>query len=123
MITPKDYLMGRDKIYPISKEQALAMADLLARINHLFATLKINAHITSGYRPGHFNKAAGGAARSGHLVCQAIDVADPQGELAELFKNNLKLLEEYGLWLEDPEHTLGWLHLDTKERKNRIFKP
>lgn len=123
MITPKDYLMGRDKIYPISKDQAVAMADLLARVNHLFATFKINAQLTSGYRPGHFNKAAGGAARSGHLTCHAIDIVDHDGEIGELLKNNVKLLEEYGLWLENPDHTSGWVHLDTKERKNRIFNP
>jgi uncharacterized protein YcbK (DUF882 family) len=123
MITPKDYLMGRDKIYPISKDQAVAMADLLARVNHLFATFKINAQLTSGYRPGHFNKAAGGSARSGHLTCHAIDISDHDGEIGELLKNNVKLLEEYGLWLENPDHTPGWVHLDTKERKNRIFNP
>jgi uncharacterized protein YcbK (DUF882 family) len=122
MITPKDYLMGRDKEYPLSIEQALNMADLLARINHLFAILKIDAHVNSGYRPGKYNIQAGGSPKSNHLICKAIDIADPRGELADLFKSNLKLLEEYGLWMEDPSKTPGWVHLDTKERKNRIFK-
>jgi len=115
--------MGRDKAYPISLQQALNMANLLARINHLIVSLKIDSNISSGYRPGHFNKAAGGAARSGHLTCEAIDLIDHKGEIGQMLKNNVKLLEEYGLFLENPEHTKGWVHLDIRERKNRIFNP
>ena len=123
MILPKDYLMGRDKIYPLTTKQAQNMADLLARVNHLLGALKLGCFISSGYRPGHFNKAAGGSARSGHLSCEAIDLIDHDGEIGKMLKNNVKLLEEYGLFLENPEHTKKWVHLDTKQRVNRIFNP
>jgi uncharacterized protein YcbK (DUF882 family) len=123
MILPKDYLMGRDKIYPINLNQALNMANLLSRVNHLIGSLKIETHLSSGYRPGHFNKAAGGSARSGHLTCEAIDLIDHDGSVGQMLKNNVKLLEEYGLYLENPEFTKTWVHLDIRERKNRIFNP
>jgi hypothetical protein len=60
---------------------------------------------------------------STHTVCKGIDLLDPDKELAKLVKTNLKLLEEYGLWLENPDYTKNWLHLDTKQRQNRIFNP
>jgi uncharacterized protein YcbK (DUF882 family) len=123
MILPRDYLMGRDKIYPINLNQALNMANLLSRVNHLIGSLKIDAHLSSGYRPGHFNKAAGGSARSGHLTCEAIDLIDHDGSVGQMLRNNVKLLEEYGLFLENPEFTKTWVHLDIRERKNRIFNP
>jgi uncharacterized protein YcbK (DUF882 family) len=123
VITTKEYLMGRDKEFPLSIEQAINMADLLIRVNLVLLILKIEAIVTSGYRPGKYNKKAGGATLSGHLMCCAVDIADPLGKLAPIFLANVKLLEEYGLYLEDPSYTKGWIHLDTKPRKNRVFIP
>lgn len=123
MITPKEYLMGRDKDFPLDMLQAMNMADLLSRVNHLIASLKISARVSSGYRPPSLNKKIGGAKMSTHIVCAGIDIHDPQGEIGKMLKSNVKILEEYGLYLENPEYTKGWIHLDTKARKNRIFIP
>ena len=123
MITLQQYLMGREKEYPLSLEQALNAADLLSRVNYLLAKLGIVANVSSGYRPGHYNKAAGGAIKSNHLICKAIDLKDSTGIIANTLRNNVKLLEECGLWLENPDRTNGWAHLDTKQRTNRIFNP
>jgi len=123
MITPKEYLMGRDKDYPLDMQQALNMANLLSRLNHLFATLKIDAVVSSGYRPSPLNKTIGGAKTSTHTVCAGADIIDHDGSLGAMLAKNTKLLEEYGLYLENPSFTKGWVHLDTKERKNRVFTP
>jgi hypothetical protein len=123
MITPEEYLMGRDKDFPLDMRQAINMADLLSRVNHLIASLKINTRVSSGYRPSSINKKIGGAKMSTHTVCAGVDLYDSKGEIGSLLKSNVKILEEYGLYLENPEHTKGWVHLDTKTRKNRIFIP
>jgi len=115
--------MDRDKDFPLDMRQAINMADLLSRINHLIASLKINTRVTSGYRPSAINKKIGGAKMSTHTVCAGIDLLDTQGEIGKMLKANVKILEEYGLYLENPDYTKGWVHLDTKTRKNRIFIP
>lgn len=65
------------------------------------------------------------ATKSMHLVGLAADIADPDGSLAEWCKKNVKLLEEVGLWCEDPEYTKGWVHFSASPPKSgrRFFKP
>jgi hypothetical protein len=123
MITVEDYLMGRDKADPLDMLQARNMADLLSRVNHLLASIGLETKVTSGYRPSRINKTVGGAKMSTHTVCAGIDLADADGRLGLLLKRNPKLLNDHGLWLENPDHTPGWVHLDTKKRTNRIFNP
>lgn len=123
MITVKEYLMGRDSIQPLDTNKAINMADLLSRVNWLFSKLNVVPRVSSGYRPESINKAVGGAKLSTHTVCMGIDVYDNKKELAKALKSNLELLEEAGLWLENPDHTNGWVHLDIKQRKNRVFNP
>lgn len=123
MVTVEEYLMGRDKDFPLDIQQARNMADLLARVNYLFAILKINARVSSGYRPSAINKTIGGAKMSTHTVCAGIDVFDHDGSIGKTLRTNVKLLEEVGLWLESPDYTKGWVHLDTRKRKNRVFIP
>lgn len=79
--------------------------------------------VTSGYRTKSYNKCIGGTPKSPHLFCQAADFKDSGGFLAAFCQNNLGLLEQSGLWMENPLFTRGWVHLDTVYRKNRIFNP
>ena len=62
---------------------------------------------------------------SSHLYGCAVDIADPKGELATWLRKNQHLLVAYGLWMEDPRYTKGWVHLQTYAPKsfNRIFIP
>lgn len=60
---------------------------------------------------------------SGHLKCQACDFEDLDGELDTWCLQNVSVLEQLGLWLEHPDSTPGWTHLDTKPRSNRVFRP
>lgn len=123
MIKLKDYLMGRDKEFPLDMLQAQNAAELLARINWLFGNLKLKPKVSSGYRPSAYNRQIGGAKMSTHTVCAGVDLHDPDGMLAARMLDNLDLLEECGLWIENPRHTKNWVHLDMKTRKNRIFNP
>lgn len=123
MITLSEYLMGRDKEYPLTRNMHESAVDLLCRVNYLLGWLQISARVSSGYRPGRYNKAAKGAPKSAHLTCQAVDLIDSKGSLGKLILDNKNMLDELGLWLENPEKTKGWVHLDTKKRANRIFNP
>lgn len=134
MITLETYLMGRDKEYPLERIQYINAANLLARVNYFLGMLRIkDVKMTSGYRPGKYNKIAGGSARSGHISCEAIDIADSDGSIGLLIMNNLDLMEECGLYLEHLDYTVKkddsgkvlskWIHLQTRKTQNRIFKP
>jgi hypothetical protein len=123
MITLEQYLMGRDKEHPINMVQARNAANLLARVNWVFATLGICPFLSSGYRPQSINKSVGGAKMSTHTMCAGIDVFDRDKAIANAILNRVQLLEECGLWLENPDYTKTWVHLDIKVRKNRIFIP
>lgn len=64
---------------------------------------------------------------SSHLYGCAVDISDPDGDLAEWLQTSIGYgtLGECGLWMEDPKSTKGWVHLQTYAPKsmNRIFKP
>lgn len=125
MITVKEYLMGRDDEYPLSLTQAYNMAELLAAVNFLRARWGESLYVNSGYRPGRFNKEAGGAPKSPHLMCQAIDFADADGAFATWCMEHPKLLTQLGLYMEDPAYTKGWVHLQTMRPAsgNLVFVP
>ena len=62
---------------------------------------------------------------SKHLYGKAVDISDPKGELAKWCHENVKHLEDIGLWLEATEDTIGWVHFQIEPPKsgNRFFKP
>lgn len=125
LILPTEYLMGRDIQNPLTMSQAYNMADLLARVNWLLAQINADTKVTSGYRPAAINAATGGAKMSSHMTCQAVDLAG--NHLAVELMGKPQLLEEAGLYMEHPDFTKGkfegWLHLQTRPTKNRIFRP
>ena len=62
---------------------------------------------------------------SSHLYGCAVDIADPKGELKKWCVANKAKLVECGLWMESPEATKTWCHLQTYAPRsmNRIFNP
>jgi hypothetical protein len=125
VITIQEYLMGRQLEYPLTIELALNACELLAGVNYLRGVYGRPLVPSSGYRPGHYNKKAGGAKQSSHLSCEAIDIRDPLGEFAKWCLSHLKELERAGLYLEDPSRTKGWTHLQTRPPQSgrRVFSP
>lgn len=135
VITPKDYLMGRDAQFPneLTPEILLNINILLEKVNALLWDLKITeAKVSSGWRPAAVNaNVANAAKKSHHMTGKAVDVLDDKNQsLANKIIMQPELLKKYELWLEDPVHTKGkntnWVHLDIgvrTDRPLRIFKP
>jgi hypothetical protein len=131
MITRDEILMGRDKDHPLTPELESNLSDLLIKINKIRSAYGKPLIVSSGYRPGSFNTAAGGAKRSLHMICKAIDFKDPKGEIDAWCDANQDLLESLGMWQEHPDATKNWCHLDIGDRpikarpgcKKRQFKP
>ena len=121
----QECLKGRDSEYPLTPELESNLVNLLISVNKFREIYGKPLLVSSLYRPGVYNKAAGGAKKSNHMVCLAVDFADADGSLDSYCLNNLKVLEECGLYLESPEHTLGWTHLQVVPPASgkRVFKP
>lgn len=130
MITLQEYYMGRDLEYPEEFESS-GVADnarfLLHQVNGLLKSLDIEGvEVRSGWRPKDINAKVGGSSRSYHLVGRAIDIADPLGGLGIILSQNPEKLRAHQLWLEDPQKTKTWVHLDNgmrRDRESRIFLP
>lgn len=128
MVTKAEVLMGRDKQYPAdyTKEVSDNIDKLLIALNKLRKAYGKPMTVSSGWRPPSINAATAGAAkRSNHMIGNACDFKDTDGKLDEWCLANLKLLEEFGLWLEHPDATKGWCHVQQVPPKsgNRVFKP
>jgi hypothetical protein len=123
MVSRKEVLMGRDAENPLTKEMEANLAKLLEALNKFRSRYGKPMVVSSGYRPGKYNKSAGGAKNSAHLTCEATDFADADGKLKAYVKTNPSVLEECGLYMEDPERTKTWIHLQIRATKNRVFKP
>ncbi len=100
---------------------------LLNKINQLLRELGIDkVTVSSGFRPSSVNsKIKNAAKKSNHLTGHACDLLDLDGKLDELFMKNLDKLEKYSLYIEHPDSTKNWSHLQdvAPKSKNRVFKP
>lgn len=139
MITVDEYMMGRDESHrlefsPDIRRNALVTIDLANRLLVLAkgagVPIKPRADGTmtnSGWRPPSLNaNTAGASATSLHMTGQAIDLHDPDGKLARwCMDGSHKALSDLGLWLEHPDFTPGWCHVQTKPpgSGNRVFRP
>ena len=126
MVTRSAYLMGRDKAAPLTPELEANLQKLLNALS-LFELLSKRGlpALTSGYRPASINAAVGGAKKSNHMICLAADFSDPDGKLDKYCMDNLQVLKDAGLYLEHPDATPGWCHLQAISPRsgNRVFKP
>ena len=142
MITLEQYFMGheRDPAYgnyltPDIRDNAARLLPvvngllLLAHKNGvlLYTNPKTKSLVSSGWRPPAVNASTPGAApNSLHMICRAIDIYDPEGDLDEwLVGVTHTYLTGMGLWLEHPAATKGWAHLQDKAPRSgrRVFYP
>jgi uncharacterized protein YcbK (DUF882 family) len=65
------------------------------------------------------------APKSHHLTGEAADILDQDGSLKIWVKDNIKLFEDTGLWMEDFAHTPTWVHMQIVPPRsgNRFFIP
>lgn len=137
MITQEDYF-GRISFAQWGSPSPEVYANsviLLERVNHLLEmVLKLvpdmeaakHPQVNSGWRPAAYNATVPNAAtRSKHTTGEAIDLADPDGELDNLLLDNIGLLQGAGLWMEHPLATKNYCHLQCvpPRSSNRVFYP
>lgn len=129
-ISKSEVLMGRDKKYPQDYTQEISdnIDKLLESLNKFRNEYAKPMIVSSGFRPPSLNKAIGGATKSAHCLGLACDFKDSDGRLAQfaIEMDKQGKLKEWGLWLENPEKTPGWVHLDIRhrgDRKSNIFNP
>jgi hypothetical protein len=127
-ITLADYFMGRDCSHAneLSGELRTNAALTVARANALLERAGFAGIVNSGWRPHAINAAIPRAsARSKHLTCQAIDLDDLNDALDTWCLHNLCVLEDLGLWLEHPDATPGWCHVQIVPPRSgrRMFMP
>ena len=120
-----DYLDSRDIAAPLTRQMSENMCRLLVAINMLRDRYSKPLIVSSGYRPASLNAAAGGRPGSAHMTCEAIDIADANGELKKWLVANPSTLEDLDLYQEDPTVTTTWVHLQTRKTASgkRIFLP
>lgn len=127
-ITLDGYFMGRDRSHAaeLTDERRAHAEETVERVNRLLARAGIATAVNSGWRPAGINAGVPGAApRSKHIECLAVDLDDPDGALDRWCLQHLDALSEIGLWLEHPDATPGWCHLQIRPpgSGNRVFEP
>jgi hypothetical protein len=127
-ISKDELLMGRDKQYPkdYTKEVSDNLDKLLEPLNKFREAYGKVMQVSSGWRPPSINAGIPNAAKkSNHMIGLACDFKDADGALDKFCMENLKLLEDLGLYLEHPDATVGWCHLQCVSPKsgNRVFRP
>ena len=134
--TREELLMGREIANPITQEMSDNLDKLIEAMDKVRHEYGKPLKVSSGYRPSAVNSSIGGAKNSAHMMCQAVDIVDKDGDFAEWVMNNLDFVEECGiLGIEDPRYTItldsegnrsgGWVHLDLRGAKsgNLVFRP
>lgn len=105
--------------------------DMLKRVNSLLEALGYRgAVLSSGWRPASYNSLIGGAPNSHHVTGRAVDIVDNDRRLGQLILTNLKQLERFDLYIEDPHYTISpnksrWIHIQSKppKSKKRVYQP
>lgn len=128
MLTAADYF-AQHQTEPSPEVRANADA-LLCRVNALLAHVAVEAaarpRINSGWRPEYYNNMVPGAAiGSRHITGEAVDLADPGGELDDYLMHNEWMLASFDLYMEHPSATKNWCHLQSAPPKSgrRVFYP
>jgi len=100
------------------------LADFARRLELIRITIARPMIITSGYRCPELNMIARGRSKSAHMEGRAAHIADDRERtLARFCLANANLLRTAGLWLENPEATPGWIHLQSRPAAARVFNP
>lgn len=121
MITFKE-LQGDNSLTDIPIAHQQNMQDLLVKVNKIRAAYNKPLIVTSGYRSmqDHLRiyrskgvKDDKIPMKSAHLRGLACDLYDPKGELKKFILDNIKLLEDNGLYCEDFAYSPNWVHVQS----------
>lgn len=141
-ITRAMYMMGRDVRYPgsVTPEIEENVLELLDPVNQVVAAAAadgvvfyIDPHtgsiVASGLRPLQVNDRTQNAAEhSTHIVGLGVDIYDPHRAFAAWCLTHAHpggFLEQLGLFMERPQWTPDWVHLQLKSPKSgrRVYVP
>jgi hypothetical protein len=123
MLTPADINPRKRPLNPL---QTAAIEDLVPRVNNLLNAFGESRSVTSGFRSKEDQARINPkVTASAHMTGQAVDLEDNDGRLDAFCLNHLELLRELGLYLESPERTARWTHLQTRPPKSGhiVFQP
>lgn len=131
MITLEQFWMGRDRTHAAeltdeiraNAERTIAVVNPVLELFFQANPTAAERTVNSGWRPASINAQAGGAAHSCHLSGEAVDLSDRDRELARWLIQRPDVLERAGLWMERPESTPSWAHLQTRAVGVRYFWP
>lgn len=128
MISKDELLKGRDKQYPNDYTQEISdnLDKLLVVMNVIRAAYGKPMTISSGWRSPSINAATTGAAKnSAHCIGLAADIVDSDGVLLAWVLDNLQLMQDNGVYLEDPRWCPNWIHFGLRKPNSgkRIFVP
>ena len=136
MISLADYFMGRDADFPeeLTPRIRANAALTVERVNALLSAYEKatgdgrRRKVNSGWRPLAINmRVRGSAMRSKHLSGEACDLDDFDGSLDRWGASaaGLTELERIGLWLEHPDATPSWCHVQIVPPGSgrRVFRP
>lgn len=122
-ITRDEILKGREVNAPLTAAMEDNLTQLLRSVNLFLSHYKNPVYVSSGYRPEKLNVGVGGSKRSAHLTCEAVDLIDHDDAIKIFCLENIPLLEKCGLWMEHPNYTPSWTHLQIRPTKKRVFIP
>jgi uncharacterized protein YcbK (DUF882 family) len=130
LITASGAYPQRNKDPGLTKEVLQNLEILKNKVNLVLHKKGIKkATVSSGFRPSAVNaNIANAATLSSHITGEACDILDDKGQSLARSIDSV-FLEEVGLYMEHPDHTIGkntnWCHLQTRRTRsgNRIFKP
>lgn len=134
MITMKELLSNQATFESLDKEIQDNLNILLDKVNKVRTAYSKPMIVTSGLRTkkhhleiyarkGIFPPKV--PMKSNHLFGRAVDFADGDGKLKKWILENIKLIEEIGLYMEDFTATKTWVHfqINPPASGKRFFKP
>lgn len=130
MISPYDILTssGRYPDRPLFSSQKIRenAAETSRRVSALIEDF-LKSCVSSGYRTPDANRMTGGARLSNHMMGTAVDIFSLGHWLKKDFLENgdNSLLVKHDLYLEDPDYTPTWTHLQITPPRSgkRVFIP
>jgi uncharacterized protein YcbK (DUF882 family) len=112
--------------YSTTPEQTVNLLKLLDIMNKVRAAYGKPMIVTSGLRSqADQDRINPSAPKSNHLLGLACDISDPVGDVWVWCMQNMKLMENLGIYFEDKNSTKTWVHFQIVPPRSgqRIFKP
>ena len=125
-ITMDEFLMNRITLAELTPELLGNANTTVPAANELLDRFGEFRGCNSGYRsPEDQMRINPSAPKSKHMLCAAIDLEDKDNKLKTWCLANLQVLEELGLYMEHPNSTPTWIHVQivAPHSGNRVFKP